>query len=231
MDADLAQRKTLGGVGALQRNHNGCMKYQTSFPATLLATALGLFCSTAAWAQLPSATAGEKSAAAAPAATCPAILQHTFPRLQDDAPQNLCQYAGKVLLVVNTASYCGFTSQYEGLEALHTKYQGKGLVVLGFPSNQFGKQEPGSSKEIADFCFNTYGVKFPMFAKSDVKGAERNALYSDFFKATKAEPRWNFHKFLVDRNGKVAASYASNVEPDNSNLVAALEKALNAKPQ
>ena len=192
------------------------MKLSNAFSSTLLAATVALFCMPAAMAQ----TAG----------ACPAILQHEFPRLQDDAPQNLCQYAGKVLLVVNTASYCGFTSQYEGLEALHAKYQSKGLVVLGFPSNQFGKQEPGSSKEIADFCFNTYGVKFPMFAKSDVKGADRNALYIDLFKATKVEPRWNFYKFLVDRSGKVAASYASTVEPDNSNLVAALEKALNAKP-
>jgi glutathione peroxidase len=205
------------------------MIYQTAFPTTLI-SALGLFFSSAAIAQAPGTTLPAKQAVAAPSATCPAILQHEFPRLQDDAPQNLCQYAGKVLLVVNTASYCGFTSQYEGLEALYAKYQGKGLVVLGFPSNQFGKQEPGSSKEIADFCFNTYGVKFPMFAKSDVKGAQRNALYSDFFVATKVEPKWNFHKFLVDRNGKVAASYSSSVEPDNSNLVAALEKALVAKP-
>jgi glutathione peroxidase len=205
------------------------MIYQTAFPTTLI-SALGLFFSSAAIAQAPGTILPAKQAVAAPSATCPAILQHEFPRLQDDVPQNLCQYAGKVLLVVNTASYCGFTSQYEGLEALYDKYQGKGLVVLGFPSNQFGKQEPGSSKEIADFCFNTYGVKFPMFAKSDVKGAQRNALYSDFFVATKVEPKWNFHKFLVDRNGKVAASYSSSVEPDNSNLVAALEKALVAKP-
>ncbi|HNV59914.1 MAG TPA: glutathione peroxidase [Rhodoferax sp.] len=193
----------------------------------LWAAVLGLAAASASLAQTPPAAPVQ---AAAPA-TCPALLQHQFPRLQDDAPQNLCQYAGKVLLVVNTASYCGFTGQYQGLEAMYAKYQARGLVVLGFPSNEFGKQEPGTSREIADFCFNTYGVKFPMFAKSDVKGVERNALYSDFFKATKAEPRWNFHKFLVDRNGKVAASYASNVEPDNSNLVAALEKALNAKPQ
>jgi glutathione peroxidase len=227
----VAQRKTLGGVGPLQRNHNGCMKYYTAIPNTLLLSALGLFCSSAAMAQAPGAVPAAKAAVTAVSGTCPALLQHEFPRLQDDAPQNLCQYAGKVLLVVNTASYCGFTGQYEGLEALHAKYQSKGLVVLGFPSNQFGKQEPGSSKEIADFCFNTYGVKFPMFAKSDVKGADRNALYSDFFKATKVEPKWNFHKFLVDRNGKVAASYSSSVEPDNTNLVAALEKALTAKPQ
>ena len=206
------------------------MKHQTAFLTTLLAASTCLFFGPAAWAQTPVSAPTAKPAVAAPAGVCPAILQHEFPRLQDDAPQNLCQYSGKVLLVVNTASYCGFTSQYEGLEALHAKYQGKGLVVLGFPSNQFGKQEPGSSKEIADFCFNTYGVKFPMFAKSDVKGAQRNALYSDFFVATKVEPKWNFHKFLVDRNGKVAASYSSSVEPDNSNLVAALEKALVAKP-
>ena len=106
---------------------------------------------------------------------CPAVLTHQFPRLQDDAPQNLCQYAGKVVLVVNTASFCGFTKQYEGLEAMYAKYQNKGLVVLGFPSNQF-EQEPGSAKEIADFCFNTYGVKFPMFAKTDVAGPKKNAL-------------------------------------------------------
>ena len=100
--------------------------------------------------------------ASAQAADCPEILRHQFPRLQDEAPQNLCQYAGKVILVVNTASYCGFTNQYEGLEALYAKYEKRGLVVLGFPSNDFGKQEPGSAKEITDFCYNTYGVKFPM---------------------------------------------------------------------
>ena len=101
-------------------------------------------------------------------ASCPALLQHSFNRLQDDKPQSLCQYAGKVLLVVNTASYCGFTPQYEGLEALHAKYAARGLVVMGFPSNDFGQQELGSNKDIADFCENTFGVKFPLFAKSSV---------------------------------------------------------------
>ena len=115
---------------------------------------------------------------AAPATALPSILQPQFPRRADEAPQSLCQYAGKVVLVVNTASYCGFTKQYEGLEALYAQYQARGLVVLGFPSNDFGKQEPGSSKEIADFCFNTYGVKFPMFSKSVVSGAGRNQLYA-----------------------------------------------------
>ncbi|NVO05010.1 MAG: glutathione peroxidase, partial [Rhodoferax sp.] len=112
-------------------------------------------------------------------ANCPSILNKTFKRLQDEAPQNLCQYAGKVLLIVNTASYCGFTPQYEGLEKLHADLNAKGLVVLGFPSNDFGQLEPGNSKQIADFCVNTYGVKFPMFEKSVVAGANANVLYRE----------------------------------------------------
>ena len=172
-----------------------------------------------------SAPAAAATDAAAPA-VCPAILNHQFLRLQDDTPQNLCQHAGKVVLVVNTASFCGFTKQYEGLEALYAKYQGKGLVVLGFPSNQFGEQEPGSAKEIADFCFNTYGVKFPMFAKTEVKGPKKNALYAELVKATRAEPKWNFNKYLIDRQGTVVAHYPSGVEPQSTTLVAAVEKAL-----
>lgn len=163
---------------------------------------------------------------ASAASSCPAILQHSFNRLQDEAPQKLCQYAGKVLLVVNTASYCGFTGQYEGLEALHARYQTRGLVVLGFPSNDFGQQEPGSSKEIADFCFNTYGVKFPMFSKSVVRGPQASPLYSALAKATGQSPQWNFHKYLIDRNGRVVGSFASKVEPGSPSLVAAIEKAL-----
>ena len=141
-------------------------------------------------------------------------------------PAHLSTQRGKVLLIVNTASYCGFTSQYQGLEDLFAKYQSKGLVVLGFPSNDFGQQEPGSSKEIADFCFNTYGVKFPMFSKAVVVGAKRNALYEELAKATGNTPQWNFHKYLIDRNGKVLASFPSNVAPDNKTLLAAIEKAL-----
>jgi glutathione peroxidase len=172
---------------------------------------------------------GAMAQTAAPAA-CPAILQHQFPRLQDETPQNLCQYAGKVVLVVNTASYCGFTSQYEGLEALYAKYQSQGLVVLGFPSNDFGKQEPGSSKEIADFCFNTYGVKFPMFSKAVVVGPKRNAMYESLFQATKVAPSWNFHKYLIGRDGKVIASFSSLTAPQSNTVVTAIEQALNQKP-
>ncbi len=171
--------------------------------------------------------AGSARAQPAPgSANCPALLQHTFNRLQDDRPQPLCQYAGKVLLVVNTASYCGFTSQYEGLEALHARYAPRGLVVLGFPSNDFGQQEPGDAKQIADFCFNTYGVKFPMFAKSSVKGAQANPLFAALARATGQMPRWNFHKYLVDRQGRPVASYVSEVTPLDTKLVAAIDQAL-----
>jgi glutathione peroxidase len=176
----------------------------------------------------PLITTGALAQTPAPgaASSCPFILKKTFNRLQDDAPQDLCQYAGKVLLVVNTASYCGFTSQYEGLEKLHADLNGKGLVVLGFPSNDFGQQEPGGSKEIADFCFNTYGVKFPMFAKSVVAGSNANVLYRALAEATGQSPQWNFHKYLIDRSGKVVGSYASNVEPQNKRLAGAIERAL-----
>ena len=200
-----------------------CMKTSHLTRRAVAAIFLSVGMASVSWAQAATAPA-----AAAPAA-CPALLKHEFARLQDDAPQNLCQYAGKVVLVVNTASYCGFTRQYEGLEALYAKYQSRGLVVLGFPSNDFGKQEPGSAKEIADFCFNTYGVKFPMFAKTVVSGSQRNPLYAELMQATKAEPKWNFHKFLIDRSGKPVASFVSNVEPENVVITSAIEKALSQK--
>ncbi|MEM8518244.1 glutathione peroxidase [Janthinobacterium sp. CAN_S7] len=175
---------------------------------------------------VPAHAAETAAATIAAAPACPAILKQTFNRLQDEAPQNLCQYAGKVVLVVNTASYCGFTNQYQGLEALYAKYGSKGLVVLGFPSNDFGKQEPGNSKEIADLCYNTYGVKFPMFAKSVVSGPAPNPLYAELIKQTGKTPGWNFHKYLIDRNGKVVESFPSKVTPDDKKLLGAVEKAL-----
>lgn len=172
----------------------------------------------------------QTAAAAGKPAACSVLLRHQFPRLQDDVPQNLCQYAGKVTLVVNTASYCGFTTQYQGLEALYARYQSQGLVVLGFPSNDFGKQEPGSSKDIADFCYNTYGVKFPMFSKTSVTGPQANALHAALAKATGQSPEWNFHKYLIDRTGQTVKSYASNVVPENKNFIADIEKALAQQP-
>ena len=158
-------------------------------------------------------------------ASCPGLLQHTVPRLQDDQPQALCQYAGKVLLVVNTASYCGYTPQYEGLEALHARYSARGLVVLGFPSNDFNQEDADAGK-IAELCFNTYGVKFPMFARTAVKGPQAHGLYQALSKATGKAPSWNFNKYLVDRQGRVLAHYGSRVEPTGRELTAAIEKAL-----
>jgi glutathione peroxidase len=158
-------------------------------------------------------------------ASCPAVLKHTFNRLQDEAPQDLCQYAGKVVLVVNTASYCGFTYQYEGLEKLYAKYAPRGLVVLGFPSNDF-KQEAADAKKIADLCYNTYGVKFPMFASTVVTGTHANPLYSDLIKATGNQPEWNFNKYLIDRNGKVIGYFPSKVKPEDPELEGKIEQAL-----
>ena len=159
------------------------------------------------------------------AANCPALLNHKFNRLQDETQQDLCQYAGKAVVVVNTASYCGFTSQYDGLEKLYAKYKDKGLVVLGFPSNDFS-QEPDDNKKIADFCQNTYGVKFPMFSKSSVKGKEANPLFTAIQKAGGKEPSWNFSKYLIDRDGKLVGSFGSMTKPDDKAFVTALENAL-----
>jgi glutathione peroxidase len=167
-----------------------------------------------------------KPAANAPA--CPALLDHKVQRLQDEKPQHLCQYAGKVLLVVNTASYCGFTSQYEGLEKLNAKYAAQGLVVMGFPSNDF-KQEDADSKKIADLCFNTYGVKFPMFTTTPVRGKDAHPLFAQLAKATGEQPSWNFNKYLVGRDGKPIAHYGSMTGPGSGTLTAAIEKALAAK--
>lgn len=172
----------------------------------------------------PAAHAADAPAAAS-AAACPATLQHTYLRLQDEKPQSLCQYSGKVVLVVNTASFCGFTGQYKGLEELYARYKDKGLVVLGFPSNDFA-QEKGSNKEIADFCENTFGVKFPMFAKSSVKGPEASPLYRQLAQLSGTAPRWNFHKYLLGRDGKLVDHYASFTGPDNKGLVRAIEQQL-----
>ena len=165
------------------------------------------------------------------APSCSPLLSHTFPRLQDEAPQSLCQYQGKVILVVNTASFCGFTSQYEGLEKLYAKYKDQGFVVLGFPSNDFGQQEPGSNKEIADFCKNTYDVKFPMFAKSVVSGNNPNPLFKMLIAKTGTTPKWNFYKYLIDRNGNVVDSFGSMTKPSSSSISGQIEKLLGEKAQ
>jgi glutathione peroxidase len=149
----------------------------------------------------------------------------------DGKEVDLAQYKGKVVLMVNVASKCGLTPQYEGLEALYEKYKDKGVVVLGFPCNQFGAQEPGTEAEIAEFCAKDYGVKFPLFSKIEVNGAGAAPLYKTLT-ATQTMPKgkgaisWNFEKFLIGKKGAVAARFAPGTEPDAKDLVAAIEAEL-----
>ena len=165
---------------------------------------------------------------AAQGAACPATLSHTFARLQDEKPQSLCQYSGKVALVVNTASYCGFTPQYKGLESLYGKYKDQGFVVLGFPSNDFA-QEKGSNKDIADFCESTFGVKFPMFGQTSVRGRDANPLFRQLAEKTGRQPLWNFHKYLIGRDGSIIGSYTSLTDPADKALVRDIEKQLTVR--
>ena len=161
-----------------------------------------------------------------PAAACPDLLRHHLPRLQDERPVDLCSFAGKVVLVANTASFCGFTRQYRALEALHSKYARRGLVVLGFPSNDFGRQEPGSNAEIAEFCESTFGVRFPMFAKSPVTGPQANPLFRALAERTGETPQWNFHKYLIGRDGREVLSFESATDPQSRIVTKEIERLL-----
>ncbi len=165
-------------------------------------------------------------ASPAQAADCPQLLQHSFSKLQDGSPMPLCQYAGKVVLVVNTASYCGFTSQYDGLEKLYARLQTKGLVVIGFPSNDFGEQEPGTEKEIADFCRLTYGVEFPMAAKTSVRGREAHPFFRQLAERSDSRPKWNFHKYLINRSGTQVVAFSSLTRPDDRDLLNKIDEFL-----
>ena len=167
---------------------------------------------------------------AAPAiAAGPALLDRDYRPLAGKEPVNLNHaYGGKVLLLVNTASKCGYTPQYEGLEALHQELGGRGFAVLGFPSNDF-LQEKSDNKEIAEFCYNTYGVIFPMFARSAVRGSDANPLYKQLAQMTGKVPGWNFNKYLIDRSGLSVTHYPSTVEPESTAFLGQLEKLL-AKP-
>lgn len=168
---------------------------------------------------------------AATGAQAAALLDLSYRPLAGKAEVNLQkQYGGKVLLVVNTASKCGFTPQYEGLEALQQKYAARGFSVLGFPSNDFKGQEPGSEAQIQEFCTLTYGVKFPMFQKVQVTGADATPLYQRLAAATGVQPGWNFHKYLIARDGRVVAQFPSKVKPDDAGLVAAIERELSVTP-
>lgn len=154
-----------------------------------------------------------------------AIFDHELRRLHSNELVNLREhYAGHPLLVVNTASYCGFTRQFEGLEALHRQYKDAGLKVVGFPSNDF-RQEAADEAETAEVCFANYGVSFDMFSPISVKGADAHPIFRELARQSDA-PRWNFHKYVIDRTGRVIAAFPSRVEPDSAELRAAIERVL-----
>ena len=172
-------------------------------------------------------------ASAAPAWACPELLNTQLRPLAGAGSVDLCErYAGQVLLVVNTASKCGFTPQYDGLEQLYARYKQRGFAVLGFPSNDFLGQEPGSEADIQEFCRLTYGVQFPMFEKVHVKEGNAHPFYRQLAAESGGRyPGWNFHKYLIDRDGKVVADFPSKVKPDDAALVAKIEQLLDAQPR
>lgn len=166
-------------------------------------------------------------AQAAEQRSCPAALDFYKRPLLGEQDQHLCElWRGRVVLIVNTASKCAFTPQYEGLEQLYAQYRERGLLVSGFPSNDFGAQEPGTEQQIRDFCRLTYSVEFPMFAKTRVIGPDADPLYRHLAAVTGDTPRWNFHKYLLDREGRVVASFPSQVRPDDPQLIQAIEALL-----
>ena len=144
----------------------------------------------------------------------------------DGQPLPLSSFKGKVLLIVNVASFCGFTPQYEQLEAVYEKYKDQGFVIAGFPANNFGAQEPGTNEEIKTFCTRKYNVKFPIYSKISVKDPDKAPLYQYLTETAGGEIKWNFTKFLIDRNGKIIARFESPVKPDSPEVIAAIEKAM-----
>lgn len=158
---------------------------------------------------------------------CSPLLDFDVRSLNEKSEVNLCEaYQGKVIMIVNTASKCAYTDQYESLETLYRQYKNDGLVVLGFPSNDFGQQEPGNEYQIKSFCRTTYGVQFPMFAKTRVSERRADPLYQQLADAAGTYPKWNFHKYLIDRSGTLVASYRSSIDPLDERVVSEIKKQL-----
>lgn len=200
-------------LGRLQAKHNGDVSVKQEVCAMvarfIFVTAFMLWC------------------AIAQADDCPDTLDYSFKKLGSNEVVHLCdELAGKVVLVVNTASKCGYTHQYDGLESLFEKFRDRGLVVVGFPSNDFGGQEPGTEKEIEKFCRMTYGVKFPMFEKTHVAEGLADKIYLHYASLAGEYPRWNFHKYLLNRDGVLVGSFASGTDPESDAIVNAIEELL-----
>ena len=164
------------------------------------------------------------SAANGAHSACPPALDYHKRPLTEEQPVHLCEVMrGKVVLVVNTASQCAYTPQYDGLEKLYERYRARGLVVAGFPSNDFAGQEPGTEKQIQDFCRLSYAVEFPMFEKTRVSRYNAGPVYKTLAKISGEYPQWNFHKYVLDRNGKLVASFNSKVEPQGTKMITTIE--------
>jgi len=219
-------------------NRRALLHYlRASGTAAWIATATPVALTTTADAQVPLApsrqapsTLERASPTTPPERACPTLLRHSFTPIQGGAPQSMCEYQGKVLLVVNTASQCGYTYQYDGLEALYRKFKDRGLVVIGFPSNDFGGQEPGTDKGIAEFCRTVYGVQFPMFEKQAHGRLAANPLFAELVARTGQAPKWNFHKYIIDRTGARVVGFSSDTEPGSRELVGLVERLLAERP-
>lgn len=162
---------------------------------------------------------------------CPATLDYTLRELNSDRQVNLCEvYKDKVVMLVNTASKCAYTDQYEGLEAMYQQYKDQGLVILGFPSNDFGGQEPGTEKQVQEFCRLTYSVKFPMFEKTHAAKRNASPIYKTLGDMAGEYPRWNFHKYVLNRNGDLIGSFPSSTKPDDKDLVGLIKANLSEQP-
>lgn len=203
---------------------------QTRHLAIALAVGLTIWSGCSAKAGNGRSMSTESNEPAAATADCPAALNFTEKTI-DGEDVSLCKYKGDVVLVVNVASKCGYTPQYKGLEELNQKYRDRGLRILGFPANDFGAQEPGSNSEIKQFCTSTYDVTFDMFSKITVKGDAKDPLYKYLTAgggnaSLAGEVKWNFQKYLIDRNGNLVAVFPSNVEPMSAELTGAVEKLL-----
>jgi glutathione peroxidase len=201
-------------LGDIKKLRGKAMKPLNIFLKTLLAAALVIELSAFAFSPF----------AHAQSTTCPAALRFSATAMLAEKPSSLCTFEGKVVLVVNTASQCGYTPQYDGLEKIYNRYARQGFVVVGFPANDFGGQEPGKNADIAKFCKVNYGVTFPMFEKLE-QPLGKTPLFAHLSKETGTAPQWNFHKYLIDRSGKVQ-SFTSGVAPESAQLQKAIEAAI-----
>jgi glutathione peroxidase len=201
-------------------------------PVCVLALAAG---AAIAWqaAKAPAPTPPVESKPAVPEAKAPPekpdpyVLAHTMKLIDEKTDKNLKDYEGKVVLIINVASKCGYTKQYKGLETLYQTYKDKGLVILGFPANDFGGQEPGTNAEIQQFCTSSYSVTFPMFAKIEVTGEKAAPLFKQLAALSDGKPpSWNFNKYLVGKDGKFVAHFETRTKPDDDTLVKAIREAL-----